>query len=747
METSPFNNSEKGRIQICRKMSINEPDSCYPPSYPTHVSSSTQYLCQGTPNNAPHLYNDPRLLSCLHSFCKTCLNDCVTNNTIKCPTCTESTVLTDKLGIDDLPVNTRLVHEIEATNIITKLTSSTSIVCEECITNPPPAVSYCIDCEEFICNDCNIAHKRKRTFIDHKLIDINELTISSLLTKSKPSLCPRHTKEPLDLYCKECCTINCRLCVLTNHSGHTCTDIDKIADTNKQELQKHLLPLTKAISEIQSSLEKNATAQLQLKESTQHAKVTIEEKFEILFDALKKRKEKLLQDVQHVSDIKQDILLRKRNELEKESEKMSSSVQMIETTLATYTPEELVSTCGTLKTYLDKKINSYDSTITHPPSVDSSEIVLSVDTPVSIVKQINQFGSVGPIDPCSSVIIGQQVTRCVAGKKYTITLEARNVFGERFNKGGDKVNVTLIGNGCSIQGTVVDKGTGRYELSCTPPSPGKYQLHVTINNKHISNSPFTISVRYRPYCDYCQLKAPVSTYKVDRYPLDICTSSDGTVYVSCDTSICKYNSNGTLIATIGRDIGTMEFKSYNFGIAVKGDMIYVANSSEGKIIQLTTNGKLIKTFGTAGWWSYISVDEEGKVYVTVDRHIDIYTSNGTLMNTIQCGIDIRGIALDVSGNIYVAAINDGLVAVYSSAGELLRQFGKGKLTNPWGITVDEEGYCLVSEYINGGQLKIFNPQDQLIHSVGNLRCGIGVCIDNESNVFVSSSYANTIYKF
>ena len=117
----------------------------------------------------------------------------------------------------------------------------------------------------------------------------------------------------------------------------------------------------------------------------------MKKKFEIIFDALKKRKEKLLQDVQHVSDIKQDILIGKRNELEKESEKMSSSVQIIETTLATYTPEELVSTCGTLNTYLDKKINSYDSTITHPPSVDSSEIVLSVDTPVSIVTQINQF--------------------------------------------------------------------------------------------------------------------------------------------------------------------------------------------------------------------------------------------------------------------------------------------------------------------------------------------------------------------
>ena len=723
-------------------MAVN--DSCDPLLYVSNVSHSPQYFCQGTPE-APHPYNDPGLLSCLHSFCKKCLNNCVTNNTIICPTCTESTVLTNELGIDGLPTNARLVREIEAADIITKATSPTaSIVCEECI-DPSPAVSYCIDCEEFICNDCNMGHKKKRKFIDHKLIDINELTVSSLLTKSKPSLCPQHAKEPLDLYCKECCTINCRLCVLTNHSGHTFIDIDQIADTNKQELQQHLLPLTKAISDIQSSLEKNNAVQIQLEENTQHAKATIENKFEILFDALRKRKEKLFQDVQRVSDFKQSKLREERNKLMKESERMNSSVQMIESTLATYTSEELIPTCNTLKTYLDKMINNFDSNITQPPSVDSSKIILSINAP-AIVAQVGKVE--GPIDPLSSVIIGQPVStsECVASKKHTFTLEARNLIGERFNKGSDKVTVrsTLVCDGRSIQGTVVDKHSGHYELSFTPPSRGEYHLHVTINNKHINGSPFTMSVRSRPYRDYCQLKTPVSTNKVDEAPWGMCTSSDGTMYVSCSTSIHKYNSNGTL-TTLG---ATIKFKPSNRDIAVKGDMIYVVNDGEGKIIQLNVNGKLIKKFGTANGVSRILVDEDGKVYVSVNKHIDIYTSNGSFTRTIDCSRGIRGIAVDANHNIYVTAYNDGLVVVYSSAGKVLRQFGKGNLTNPWGITVDEDGYCLIiSEYIPKGQLKIFNPQDQLLRSVCSLQCSTCVCINNESNIFVNSFNNNTIYKF
>ena len=43
----------------------------------------------------------------------------------------------------------------------------------------------------------------------------------------------------------------------------------------------------------------------------------------------------------------------------------------------------------------------------------------------------------------------------------------------------------------SINGTVQDKGTGQYELSFTPRSPGTYEVHVTIDDEHIEYSPFT----------------------------------------------------------------------------------------------------------------------------------------------------------------------------------------------------------------------------------------------------------------
>ena len=717
-----------------------EPDSCDLPC------STTSYLCS---HKQPHPYNDPRLLSCLHSFCKTCLTDLVnsTNTTIICPTCYEPTLLPNNSGVDDLPCNFRLVHETEATTIIAKANSSTPIVCEGCMSDPPPAVAYCVDCEEFICNDCEDVHKRKRKLFHHELLHINHLNISSLLTKTKPSFCPHHPKEPLDLYCQVCHTITCRLCVLTGHVGHTCTDLDQVADSNKQELQQCLLPLTTAISELQSSQE-NTAAQLQLKENTERVKAAIESAFEALYTALRKHKEKLLQKLHKVSSIKQTRLKMKRDEIVRAAEKLSSSVNVIESTVATYTSAELVSVCDTLKTYLHKKINHYDVNITQSPSVSSSEIEFSVD-PKVLVTEIDQFGEVeSTVDPSSSVIIGPQISRVIAGKKHTITLETKDKRSGRCDGGGEEVKVTLVDKNKRdhlINGTVLDKGTGQYELSLTPPSPGTYEVHVTIDNEHIKNSSFTLYAR--PYRDYCQLKKPVRVYTTELIPAGICTSSGGTMYVTCSTAVYKYKKDGSLIARIGIDEGTVKFKPCNCGITVKGDVLYVANNGVNKIIKLTTTGELIGRFGDFESVWGITIDEEDKIYVGDNIGVHIFNTDETICKIIKCGTVAKNFALDPSGNIHVTCHNEGYVAVYSQTGGYFRHYGKGQLKSPFGITVDEEGYSLVGEYRYCGQLKIFSPEGKLIHSIGNLRHSAGVCIDNDSNIFIVSQSDWKVYKF
>jgi hypothetical protein len=62
------------------------------------------------------LLNDPRLVSCLHTFCAGCLKSYVSTfadrRTIPCPVC-RTTIELPASGVDDLPKNTAALNRLE----------------------------------------------------------------------------------------------------------------------------------------------------------------------------------------------------------------------------------------------------------------------------------------------------------------------------------------------------------------------------------------------------------------------------------------------------------------------------------------------------------------------------------------------------------------------------------------------------------------------------------------------------------
>ena len=178
------------------------------------ASKATDQLC--VCKYCHDVYQDPRILSCLHSYCLQCINKIHVQGTtsITCPSCYHPTPLPDG-GVASLPPNIRLKEEAEQDKVIQRLISSPPPVCESC-EDSAASVAYCRDCDDLLCQECWDIHRKRqkgsRSHFTFAIDDLKKKSQSDLLkmlpssTSSVP-LCPDHDDQKLgSLLYTVCCS-------------------------------------------------------------------------------------------------------------------------------------------------------------------------------------------------------------------------------------------------------------------------------------------------------------------------------------------------------------------------------------------------------------------------------------------------------------------------------------------------------------------------------------------------------------
>ena len=178
----------------------------------------------------------PRLLSCGHRFCSSCLESLIHDKTVDCPTCRNTCAV--PTGVEGLLKNFALLDIVDDT--LEECVGSTGLIdCEAC-DEKHPANFCCLYCKKKMCKTAAQFHTRNKTSRDHKVVSLKELEANPHAFVSL--ICQKHN-DKFRFFDEKCGQVVCRECVALEHFGHECLPLD-IAAFKYREIVKGLIEET-----------------------------------------------------------------------------------------------------------------------------------------------------------------------------------------------------------------------------------------------------------------------------------------------------------------------------------------------------------------------------------------------------------------------------------------------------------------------------------------------------------------------
>ncbi|XP_071787379.1 transcription intermediary factor 1-alpha-like [Asterias amurensis] len=206
-------------------------------------------------------YTEPKLLDCLHSFCKHCLLEYHTTNykdakMLICPLCRKETQLPET-GVEDFKSNfilTGLAGQLEQVSSL----EHSKLVCNLC-EEKNKATHFCYDCPMFICANCYKMHKKIPLLLSHTVATLKDVRNGkTAMKKTKPKRhpeCQTHEGEVMWFYCTTCDVMICQACTVIDHRNpqHEYIDCNQASSTYKQSLTQLFTPLEETMKKLEQS--------------------------------------------------------------------------------------------------------------------------------------------------------------------------------------------------------------------------------------------------------------------------------------------------------------------------------------------------------------------------------------------------------------------------------------------------------------------------------------------------------------
>ena len=620
------------------------------------------------------------------------------------------------------------------------LTAPTETKCIKC--KKDKASCFCRCCG-FVCEECK-ANQSTKQQVSHEIISLDKLTedVSNLISPLKmPLHCSKHPDKQLDLYCEACEQLICHDCLENVHTEHDYGFVDETFPRHREELLASLQPIEKQLDSVCKALEDVDVRCNEIIEQGNNIAKVIHQEIENLRKDLEDREKELVSQLEQICNRKLKKLANQQMELEMVAIQLKNCHDFVQESLRTGSKGEILSA----KKPVVEQVRELTANFSAELMIPNEHANLLFDHGQNKEdRDVRQFGHISahPVRPqkCYAMGAGKQVA--VVGELATTVVHILDRKQKPYHY-PVMVKCKLMSTDSSSQSTggVKRIGENTYEVSYRPEHKGYHQLHIRVDGRHISQSPFTIAVI---------TTTPTKSIENLQSPSGIAVNDKGEIVVAENTGHCVsiFAADGTKVRSFGEfgsSLGQMSFP-HGLDLMANGDIL-VCEFMNKRIQQFSIEGEALKYAGMFDGSGQISDPNHTKRVHPLRRRGSTQFSGP------------RGVACHpTSHNVYIVDYGNHCIHILNTDLTFKRTFGHrgtgdGQFDNPFGVSFDSSGLVYVADHCNH-RIQVFTEDGTYIRQFGkggseegdlNGPCGIAIdCIDM---VYISERYTHRVSLF
>nr|XP_006825600.1 PREDICTED: E3 ubiquitin-protein ligase TRIM71-like [Saccoglossus kowalevskii] len=658
-------------------------------------------------------YKNPKILPCLHTFCEQCLVDlkAKSGGVLNCPACR----IQCDTPIQDVKPNFFVTSLLDTVQKKRQLTSDKPLMCETC--QEKIATHRCVDCPQFCCNVCVIAHERIPALQSHKVLTIEEYkageTWRHQMVQSKV-FCSEHKGSHLEFYCDTCQVPVCLKCTIVNHR------VPEHAHRNLQEVVEEYK------TQLKGQLEQLKQKEKQLKKEKATAEATREkigEKCEVEKKKVTKRATEIMKKVTSEKNKLIDALNENYRQDRKDAEVAVDEVELKHVnTVSTYDYLETLMHHGnavhllSMRTENTNRIAELVAMKTKQFTYNAVEFNQGID--LTAYALLGVVKSEACPSKCTVENIPKQLLR---GESINLLITTRDSRGRKIIPCQD-IKVKMRNPDASWEDIdVTDNNDGTCQVMIKGKMEGEHQVTMTIDNQHLSGSPLHIPV-------ISGLVQTVETPDSERLSGitinkhgDFVTGDPGNNRVTIHDRDGNYKQSFTFTDQLAKP-----FRPQDVAISDRNEY-FMTDVNNKQVVVSDENGKLIRKFRTSEVNNPggIAINPVTKnVYVMIDNQhlsgspIHIPVIRG-LVQTVETPDSERlsGITINKHGDFVTADPGNNRVTIHDRDGNYKQSFTfTDQLAKPFGpqdVAISDDNEYFMTDK-NNKQVVVSDENGKLI---------------------------------